>query len=228
MPAGTVLTPASAVTVTTPNQVLSGLDITGEVVVDAPGVQIRSSRISGRDAYGVLVRSGSVTITDTEISGFENAIAGDGWTATRVNIHSVTGDGVKLGSGVTLRDSWIHDLTPAPGAHADGAQMQGGETNLVVSGNVIDVSGAESNSAVFLAPDLGPSTSGPVTIAGNWLNGGYYTLFCLDGADGRYLVQNITISGNRFGASSAYGAVRITVPVTFTGNTDAAGRPLAL
>lgn len=227
VPAGTVLTPAAGMTVTTPNQVLSGLDIHGEVVIQAPGVQIRSSRITGDDYYGVLVKSGSVTITDTEISGFENAIAGDGWSAARVNIHSVTGDGVKLGSSVTLRDSWIHDLTPAPGAHADGAQMQDGVTNLVVEHNTIEP-GDAANSAIFLAPDLGPSTDGPVTITGNWLDYGGYALFCLDGSDGRYLVHNITITGNRFGANSAYGEFRITVPVTFAGNVDAAGQPLSL
>lgn len=227
VPAGTVLTPAAGLTVTTPNQVLNGLDIHGEVVIQAPGVQIRNSRISGDDYYGVLVQSGSVTITDTEISGFENAIAGDGWTALRVNIHSVTGDGVKLGSGVTLRSSWIHDLTPAPGAHADGAQMQDGVTGLVVADNAIEP-GDAANSAIFLAPDLGPTTNGPVTITGNWLDGGGYALFCLDGANGRYVVRNITISGNRFGSTSGYGAARITVPVTFVGNVDAAGLPISL
>lgn len=212
---------------TTPNQVLSGLDIRGGVVIAAPGVVIRSSRITGNDVYGVLVRSGSVTISDSEISGFENAIAGDGWTALRVNIHSVTGDGVKLGTDVALRSSWIHDLTPASGAHADGAQMQGGETNLVVSGNTIDP-GPGANSAVFLAPDLGPSTNGPVTVSGNWLDGGNYSLFCLDGSNGQYLVRNITISGNVFGSGAAYGPVRVTVPVTFTGNVDAGGAPVGL
>lgn len=206
---------------------LSGLDIHGEVVIQAAGVQIRGSRITGDDYYGVLVQSGSVSISDSEISGFENAIAGDDWTAQRVNIHSVTGDGVKLGSGVVLRDSWIHDLTPAPGAHADGAQMQDGVTNLVVAGNTIEP-GDAANSAIFLAPDLGPSTNGPVTISDNWLDDGGFTLFCVDGANGRYVVGNITISGNRFGSNAGYGPVRITVPVTFTGNVDATGRPLSL
>ena len=105
--------------------------------------------------------------------------------------------------------------------------MQGGETNLVVAGNSIVV-GPDANSAIFLAPDLGPSTNGPVTVTGNWLDGGNYSLFCLDGANGQYVVRNITISGNRFGASSAYGPVRITVPVTFTGNVDSTGAAVGL
>jgi hypothetical protein len=226
VPPGVSLTPATGLTVTTPNQVLDGLDIRGAVKIDAPGVQIRNSRITGSDYYGILVESGSVTVTDTEISGFENAIAGDGWTAVRVNIHSVTGDGVKLGSDVTLQSSWIHDLTPGPGAHADGAQMQDGVTNLVVAGNTIEVSDAD-NSAIFLSPDLGPSTEGPVTVTGNWLDGGGFTLFCVEGSGGAYVVHNIAITGNRFGFSAAYGPVRIAVPVTFTGNVDTSGAPIS-
>jgi hypothetical protein len=226
IPNGVTLTPATGLTVTTPNQVLDGLDIRGGVRIDAPGVQIRNSRITGDDYNGILVESGSVTVTDTEISGFENAISGDGWTAMRVNIHSVTGDGVKLGSDVTLQSSWIHDLTPGPGAHADGAQMQDGVTNLVVAGNAIEVSDAD-NSALFLSPDLGPSTDGPVTVTGNWLDGGGFTLFCVEGDGGAYTVRNIAITNNRFGSSWGYGPVRITVPVTFTGNVDASGVPLS-
>ncbi|MBU4215395.1 MAG: right-handed parallel beta-helix repeat-containing protein [Actinobacteria bacterium] len=207
---------------TTANAVLDSLDISGTVVIDAPGVTIRNSRIQGDGVYGVQVVSGSVTITDSEIAGFENAITGSGWTARRVNIHSVTGDGVKVGSDVTLDASWIHDLDPAPGAHADGVQMQGGVTNLVLTGNTIDV-GSDANSAIFLAPDLGPSSAGPVTVNGNWLDGGGYALFCVDGASGRYFVDHISITNNRFGSESRYGPVRINVPVTMSGNFDASG-----
>lgn len=222
VPDGVQLTPSGGLTVTTAGTVLDSLDISGTVVIDAPDVTIRNSRIVGDQVYGVQVVSGSVTITDSEIAGFENAIAGGGWTAHRLDIHSVTGDGVKVGSDVTLDTSWIHDLDPAPGAHADGVQMQSGVVNLVITGNTIDV-GPDANSAIFLAPDLGPSTAGPVTVNGNWLDGGGYSLFCVDGASGRYFVDDISITNNRFGSQSRYGPVRINVPVTMSGNVDASG-----
>jgi hypothetical protein len=219
VPADTTLTPSGELRITTANQVIDGLDISGPVTVEAPGVVIKNSRIHGDDVYGVLVRAGSVTITDTEISGFENGIAGDSWVALRVNIHSVYGDGVKFGDDVTLQDSWIHDVTPSADAHADGGQMQSGVSNLVVKHNVIDMSSASSaNSALFLAPDLGPSTSGPVTIDGNWLDGGNFSLYCVDGNNGQYFVQNISITNNKFGRGSAYGPAQINVGVTESGN----------
>ena len=191
---------------------------------------IKNSRIHGSDSNGIYVRSGSVSVYDSEIYGFENGIGFDNWSAYRVNIHGTYGDGVKLGSNVLLQDSWIHDLTPASGAHADGGQMQGGVRNLVVRHNVIDLSTVGSaNAALFLAPDLGPSTDGPVTINNNWLDGGNYTLFCVDGNNGQYLVKNISITQNRFGRHSHYGPSRINVPITQSGNTwDDTGAALTL
>ncbi|MGV8978127.1 MAG: hypothetical protein ACOH17_08795 [Cellulomonas sp.] len=230
VPAGTTLTPSAGLQITTANQVIDGADITGQVTIEAPGVVIKNSRIHGDDVYGILVRSGSVTITDTEIFGFENGIAGDSWTALRVNVHSVYGDGMKFGDDVTLQDSWIHDVTPSADAHADGGQMQSGVRNLVIKHNVIDMSSASSaNSALFIAPDLGPSTSGPVTIDGNWLDGGNFTLYCVDGNNGQYFVKNISITNNKFGRGAAYGPSRINVPVSQSGNVWAdTGAPLGL
>lgn len=207
---------------TTANAVIDAKDITGGVLIKAPGVVIKRSKIHGTGSYGVQVLSGSVRLEDSEIYGFENGIAFDNWTALRVDIHNVTDDATKLGDNVTLQDSWIHGLTPSAGAHADGGQMQSGVVNLVVRHNRIDV-GAAGNAALFLAPDLGPSTNGPVTVADNILGGGNYTLFCVDGNNGQYYVKNISITGNRFMPVVGYGAARVNVPVTWSNNTWLSG-----
>lgn len=209
-------------------------DISGPVTVEASGVVIKNSRIHGNssDDYGVYVRSGSVQIVDSEIYGFANGIGFNNWTAIRVNLHGVTDDGVKLGSNVRLQDSWIHDMTPGAGAHADGGQMQNGVTNLVVTHNNIDMAGTSGelgNAALFLAPDLGPSSAGPVTVTNNWLAGGNYTLYCVDGNNGQYFVKNITITGNRFAREFRYGPATVNVPITQSGNVwDDTGAPLKL
>ncbi len=107
--------------------------------------------------------------------------------------------------------------------------MQSGSRNVMVRHNVINMaSGREmGNAALFIAPDLGPSSPGPVTITGNWLNGGNYTLFCVDGNNGQYFVDNITITDNRFGPDSAYGPVKTNVPITRSGNVmDVTGSPV--
>ncbi len=191
---------------------------------------IQNSKIHGDfEDFGVLVHSGSVRILDSEIWGFQNGISSSNWSATRVNLHGMTDDGVKLGSEVTLADSWIHDMKPSPDAHADGGQMQSGSTHVLVAHNTIDMASPDQlgNSALFISPDLGPSSAGPVTIKDNWLNGGNYTLFCVDGDNGKYFVRNISILSNRFGPDSNYGSVRVNVPVTAQGNVmDRTGVPL--
>ena len=60
--------------------------------------------------------------------------------------------------------------------------MQDGITNLVVRHNTIDVGvGAGVNSALFICPTFGPSTAGPILIENNYLSGGGYTIFVVDG-----------------------------------------------
>ena len=222
VPSGTTLTSASGMTITKDNTVVDAKDISGPVYIQAKNVTIKRSKIHGNggDDYGVHVRSGSVVIEDSEIYGFANGIGFSNWTARRINLHGMSDDGVKLGDNVTLEDSWIHDMTPSAGAHADGGQMQNGVRNLVVRHNTIDmVNGRElGNAALFIAPDLGPSTNGPVLITDNWLNGGNYTLYCVDGNNGQYFVDNITITNNRFGRDSNYGPATVNVPITQSGN----------
>ena len=111
-------------------------------------------------------------------------------------------------------------MTPSPGAHADGGQIQGGVTNTTVRHNFINMaSGNEmGNAALFIAPDLGPSSPGPVRVTGNWLNGGNFTVFCVDGNNGQYFIKDIAITDNRFGAQNNYGPSRVNVPVTQSGN----------
>ena len=84
------------------------------------------------------------------------------------------------------------------------------------------------NSALFIAPDLGPSTSGPILVEGNYLNGGGFTLFCVDGSNGKYLIGNITIRNNVFGPGAKYGSARVNVPVTWTNNSASNGSQLGL
>jgi len=226
VPAGTKLTPSGRLTVTTPNTVLDALDITGDVLIQASGVKITRSRIHGNAFFGVRVVSGDVTISDSELFGFsEAAMTYSNWTAIRVNIHDVGSDGVKFGTNTLLADSWLHDFAPTEGAHADGGQLQAGERNIVVRHNRIDArsrSGSTpGNAALFIAPDLGPSSDGPLLIEQNHLDGGNYTLYCVDGGDGKYFLGHITIRDNRFGRNAQYGPLRINVPATVSGNAFA-------
>ncbi len=202
-----------------PNQVVEGKDIRGTLRVRAPGVVVRNCRITGDgDGVGIDVTDGgTAVIEDTEVSGFANGISHSNWTARRVDIHSLTADGVKLGSNVLLEDSWIHDLTPDSDAHADGGQVQSGIENTVVRNSAIVVGGA--NAALFISPSLGPSSKGPLLIENNYLEGGNFTIQVVDGNHGEYFIDDISVVGNSFGPEHRYGTHRVNVPVTWEGNS---------
>ena len=65
---------------------------------------------------------------------------------------------------------------------------------------------------MFIAPDLGPGTVGPLTITGNYLNGGNYTIYIVDGANGKYVIGNISVTNNSFGRTARYGPSSTNVP----------------
>ncbi|MDQ4054423.1 MAG: right-handed parallel beta-helix repeat-containing protein [Actinomycetota bacterium] len=235
VPEGTALGVRDSITVTRPGAVLDRLDIRGSVVIKAPNVVIRRSKIHGSGTgLGVRVMSGgSVTIEDSEIYKFQVGIGYSNWTARRVDIHSMTADGVKLGDDATLERSYVHHLTPAPGAHADGAQLESaGAENVVVRGNTIDLanpgvnSGYGGNSAIILKPDLGTLDAGGVLVEGNYLNGGNYTLYLVNSEDRQ--LRNVTIRDNRWGRVHRYGPNRVTTPCLWTNNVwDDTGAPVS-
>jgi hypothetical protein len=232
VPVGTVLTPYTGPhTITTAGTVIDSKDITGSLSIQAKNVTIRNSKIHDdlSATAGINVEdNGSATITDSEIYNFQVGIVYSNWTAIRINMHDITFDGMKMSSNARLQDSWIHGPKPSSDSHWDGVQVQNGVVNTVITGNFIDASGPGTNSALFLCPDIGPSTNGPLTVTGNWLDGGNYTVFILDGANGKYFISNISVTNNRFGHAAQYGPTDINVPVTWTGNVwDDTGAPLA-
>ena len=216
LPVGILLHTLGTLIITQAGTVIDGADILGGVTVRAPNVVIRRSRISGIGGTGIYVASGSLTLEDSTVSGFDDSVGGDNYTATRVEVTGSEEDGFKIGSNVTIQDSWCHDLLLAQGAHSDCGQVQSGVTNVMIRRNWFDV--GDGNSALFLAPDQGPSSSGPLVVEDNVLGGGNYTLQCVDGDDGTYFIDNISISGNHFLNDSAYGPLRLNVPAAIIGN----------
>jgi Right handed beta helix region len=218
VPAGTNLTAMNSLTITQAGTVIDSADIRGGVTIQASNVTIKNSKIEGNGDYGVYVRSGSLTLQDSTVTGFDNSVAGDNYTADRVEVTQSQEDGFKIGDNVTIENSYCHDLVVAPGAHSDCGQVQSGVRNAVIRGNWFDIGNKNGNSALFLAPDLGPSSPGPLIVEDNVLGGGNFTLQCVDGDNGRYFISNITISGNSFLSNSYYGPMRVNVTAKISGN----------
>ena len=230
-PGVTLTTYTGPSTVTAAGTVIDSKDIAGGIRIAAQDVVILNCLIHDNmlATAGVYVEdTASLLIIDTEIHTFQVGMVYANWTGIRLNIHDITFDGIKMGSNTELRESWIHHPVPQEDAHWDGIQVQAGITNTVIRGNNIDPSGVDANSALFLSPDLGPTSAGPLVVTGNWLNGGNYTVYCLPGYNGD-IITDITFTNNRFGDDFKFGHSYVGMTLTQSGNViDSTGAPYLL
>lgn len=201
VPAGLPLCPTGPRTVRTPGAVLDGWDVRGGIVVDAPDVVVRRSRITGDGStdYGVRTTPrGSVRVEDTTLTGAfgQAAIGADRWTAERVELTGLRGDGVHLGRDAVLRGSWLYGFTPGPGAHVDAVVLVARDGAALVEGNRVEMgTGPGHGSAVLLLPGVGGSGAREAAvIRGNILGGGDYTVRQLPGD-----APEVLVAENRFG-----------------------------
>jgi hypothetical protein len=224
VPAGTSLKKVGSITLSTPGQVVSGLEVTGTVSITASRVTFKNSVVHGSISVAYGSQTG-VLIDHVEVigDGRNPGITGAGFTVNAANIHG-TGDGIDVENNDAVTNSYIHDLVVPSGAHVDGIQSAGGNA-LLISHNTIDASCAGCNSAVIIGADLGPFT-GLQSLSDNLFAGGGYTAYA--GTGGFAATNMIAFTNNRFVNDAGYGPCSFNVQVTFTGNVwDNTGSTLA-
>jgi hypothetical protein len=216
VPAGTTLhTHAGDLVVTARGTVVDSLLVTGSVIVRAPDVTIRRTRVAPADHTYWAVQQDSVatnlTVEDSEIDGGGHtgtAIAqgGTGLTVLRCAIHDAA-SGVGVHSGASIADSLLYGVTT-------GVVTQGGSTGITVWHDTITTSPDAAEAAIALYDHTGPDSD--VTIQGNLLTGGNYTLY----AGGDKGSQDIRVTGNRFSRAQHPNGGRYGPVISW----DAAGR----
>jgi hypothetical protein len=208
--------------------VLDGWDVRGGIVVDAPDVVVRRSRITGDGStpYGIrTTAAGSVRIEDSTLTGDfpAAAVGGDRWSGARVEVTRVTHDGVHLGNDARLRNSSLHDFATAEGVESHAVVLRGGGGDLLVEGNLIEY-GNGAGSAILLAADgSGGRVDGPVVIRGNVLGGGRYTVHQDAGAAEP---ADVRITGNRFRRDAEQGPLRVSRDAVLDDNSYVDGGSL--
>jgi hypothetical protein len=236
VPAGTTLTPSGALTINTAGTVVDGKDINGPVVVNAPNVTVRNSRIRTNSMWAVDNNSTGLLIEDSEIinqrvagqPNCHNAIGSSNFTIRRTEITGCeNGMNVDSPGNVTITDSYIHDLdTTGPSyvwgdhPHTDGIQIGKSAANLVFRHNTIDPtadSGATSGIIMYTDPD-GPNSN--VWIEDNYIDGrgASYAIYL-----NRVQTHDIYVNRNQLNKGYGYTAcVRLGITVTqFDQNRDA-------
>lgn len=231
--AGTTLTPSGGMTINTAGTIINARDISGPVVVNAPNVTIRNSRIRTNAMWVIENNSTGLIVEDSEIlnqpvagqKNCHNGIGSNNFTIRRSEIAGCE-NAVDIGGGdnVTLVDNYIHDLdTTGPShvwgnePHTDGIQMAPGSDNIVVRHNWIDPSpGGGVTSAIIMGVNGSQSN---VIIEENYLDGrgASYAVYA-----NRQTSPNIFINRNHMGKGYGYTAcVKLGVTVAeFNSNRD--------
>jgi hypothetical protein len=205
--------------VTVPGTVVDGMDLRGGVVVDAADVVVRRSRVTGDGStpFGIVTTAaGSVRIEDTTLTGgfTEAALGGDRWTAERVEIVGVSGDGAHAGQGSRLRASVLSRF--APGPDVDGLAVLA--PDVVVEDTTVRMDEGH-RSAVRIAPD--GDREGSIVLRSNVLGGGEWTVLQPGGA-----AQDVHVVDNRFARDAARAPLRVPPAAESAGNTFVDGAPV--
>ena len=234
VPAGTTLTPSGGLTVSQAGAVIDARDISGPVVVNAPNVTIRRSRIRTNAMWVVESNSTGLVIQDSELlnrptagqNNCHNAIGSRGFSVVRSEISGCENAADIGGDNVTMTDNYIHDLdTTGPSyvwgndPHTDGLQMSPGADNIVVRHNWIDpTAGGGATSAIIMGVN---GAQHNVWIEDNYLDGrnASYALYA-----NRQPSTNVNINRNRLlrGIGGYTACVKLGNTVTeFADNHDA-------
>jgi len=199
-------------TISTANTIVDSKDIRGCVIVKAPGVIIRNSKITCTnngyvvDTIGV---SGTwLTIQDSTLScgnltGGGSAIGEEQITVLRNDISGCE-NGFDVNKNMLIQDNYIHDLYTGNGTddpHTDGIQMWNTATGVTIQHNRI-IPGANTTSAI-----ISPSQGNLGTIIrDNLFAGGAYTIYCRQAGSGGQLIINNHFSKMYYPNSGLYGA----------------------
>jgi Right handed beta helix region len=203
VPAGHKLSSSGAVRVTRAGAVIDGLDVHGDISVEANNVTIRNSRIVAAGTWAIIQRSGfsGLTVEDCDIHGdgvhqmqFGIFNIGGSLTIARNDI-SVISDGISTSNGLIV-DNYLHDPKLFPGDHVDMIQSDSGPSgggSLTVRHNTL-INTLEQTSALALFQDFGVQHD--ALIENNLMAGGGYALYGGAGAKGKS--YNIRVINNVF------------------------------
>jgi hypothetical protein len=249
VPTGTKLTVVNgSMTVTQAGTVIDGIDLRGNLLVQADNVTVKNSVIRGGAAatkptaliqawwQAKNLRVVNSTLKATNRSLLIDGISGSNYTADHLDISGIVDAAKVIGPNVTIRNSWFHDAIhssndpnqPDRQTHDDGIQLEGG-WNVLIENNKI---AGFHNATLQVTQNY--SATHNVTLRNNQLSGGGCQVNVTQkgrGGAGK-AIYAFSITGNGFG-TGLFGStcpMRLPKTSTFTvsGNYWLANRLAAL
>ncbi len=219
------LSPSGSITVTSSGAVVEGKNISGSITVQASNVTIRNDCVTSSSIYPVHFVSGSnLTVEDTTITGTGGGCAravepaGGATTMDRLNVSGCE-DGIQMYDNDVLENSYIHDLAFTSSSHNDGVQQNGGHNDVVQDNTIFNPH--NQTSCVNFTTDFGGISN--ITITGNLLNGGNFTVYSRSGGHGD--PTGVSVTDNQFGGADVFGLLSADGSVAWSGNVaDSTGQ----
>lgn len=216
------------VQITGTGAIVSGLDVSGPVIIDAPNATISNSRISAcggswdGDVVAVRFRPNDPSYRASGAKVLNNEIIGTPAGCThraRSGVRDIYGSAPNLtisgnnisgtGNGITaeysalIEDNWIHDLGHLAGDHHSGISTHGGALQVTVKHNTVLLYGMPAPGGGGVSGALTNYAdfdhSQNVTAIDNLISGGSYTVYGGDSGDAYQTPStNIKFVSNRF------------------------------
>ena len=193
------LRPVDRLTITEDGTILDGVEVHGQIDVEADDVTIRDSRVrTDGHHYGIRVHGGAddVLLEDVDVRGTDErcriGVVGARYTARRLDVSGCE-DGFRVGSDTTVEDSHVHDLRVTDDSHNDAIQSTGAR-GLRIVGNTLEAPYRAQTAAILLQSNNAPVDD--VLIEDNRLSGGTYTVYLRDKDEGHGPPSDVVVRDN--------------------------------
>jgi serralysin len=223
----------NAVYVTQAGAVLSGINFgSATVFINADNVTIKDCSFAGTTSFWAVAQGaafGGATVENCTFTGTKSPTESNVWIASKLGITIENNsflnspvDAIALQSGA-VTGNYFSGAAYAPGAHADAIYVPDSTGPITITDNLIDSTPdadapGPPNAALRITNEFGNLND--VTVSGNYLFGGTYTVEAGSHPGTTDTVSNVSIVNNYIGFWM-YGAFypSLTAAETVSGNT---------
>ena len=199
------LTTVGATTVSTNSALFENRRVNGRLTITGNNVTGRNVHVNTGDYYGIVIQANNVLIEDVTVEGPETAgiaVFSGYFTGRRLNVFGCE-DGIRMGSGSKLYDSYVHDLTGDESSHYDSVTADGATGWEIVHNTILNQN--TQTACVWIGdPRYAPSEG---LLQNNFLAGGGYTIYSGHSTGAGLRVLDNVFSTQYFSSSGNHGPV---------------------
>lgn len=199
------LTDQGATTISINGTLFKDRRVNGRLTISGDNVIVRNVHVNTEDFYGIVIQGDNVLIEDVAVEGPETAgivVMSGYFTGRRLNVFGCE-DGIRMGSGSKLYDSYIHDLVGTVDSHFDSVTADGMTGWEIVHNTILNQN--NQTACVWIGdPRYNPSEG---LLQNNFLAGGGYSIYSGHSSGAGLRVLDNVFSTQYYPDSGSFGPV---------------------